>query len=276
MILADIEQDADRRIERRRKIDLIGRAFDHVGAALRPAARARGSRCRYCRPSARRGRPMRRRCAVSAVVVDLPLVPVMATNGAVGAISARSRQNSSMSPITSTPAARASATDQCGAGCVSGTPGRKHERGDPRPVDLAQIGGRNAGARRLDDGFRVVVPADDVGAAREQRAGARQPRPAEAEDGDFFPGKGGDRDHDGAVPAAGAGRGGRSRTSNVRRTHAALRPARHEVTAASAWRVQRARARPRRSRSGSRSAARSSRAARNGGGSAPCETRACR
>ena len=28
-----------------------------------------------------------------------------------------------MSPITSTPAARASATDQCGAGCVSGTPG---------------------------------------------------------------------------------------------------------------------------------------------------------
>src|SRR3954471_18478502 len=47
----------------------------------------------------------------------------MATNGAVGAIRRRWRQNSSMSPITSTPAACASAADQCGAGCVSGTPG---------------------------------------------------------------------------------------------------------------------------------------------------------
>src|SRR4029077_18606159 len=64
-----------------------------------------------------------RRGAVSAVVVDLPLVPVMATNGTVGARCRRSRQNSSMSPITSTPAARARAADQCGAGCVSGTPG---------------------------------------------------------------------------------------------------------------------------------------------------------
>src|SRR6476660_3210873 len=65
----------------------------------------------------------RRRCEVSAVVVDLPLVPVMATNGAVGATRRRWRQNRSMSPMTSTPAACASAADQCGAGCVSGTPG---------------------------------------------------------------------------------------------------------------------------------------------------------
>src|SRR4029077_5855148 len=34
-----------------------------------------------------------------------------------------SRQNSSMSPITSQPAWRAISTDQCGAGCVSGAPG---------------------------------------------------------------------------------------------------------------------------------------------------------
>ena len=60
---------------------------------------------------------------MSAVVVDLPLVPVMATNGASGQLLARSRQNSSMSPMISTPAALALATVQCGAGCVSGTPG---------------------------------------------------------------------------------------------------------------------------------------------------------
>ena len=45
-----------------------------------------------------------KRCAISAVVVDLPLVPVIATNGEPGATFARSRQNSSMSPMISTPA----------------------------------------------------------------------------------------------------------------------------------------------------------------------------
>jgi hypothetical protein len=64
-----------------------------------------------------------RMCAISAVVVDLPLVPVIATNGAAGATARRSRANSSMSPITSTPASRAIFTDQCGSGWVSGTPG---------------------------------------------------------------------------------------------------------------------------------------------------------
>src|SRR5215831_15846987 len=63
------------------------------------------------------------RCAISAVVVDLPLVPVIATNGASGAWRRRSRQNNSMSPITSMPASRASSTLQCGAGWVSGAPG---------------------------------------------------------------------------------------------------------------------------------------------------------
>ncbi|MGY4326158.1 hypothetical protein ACVWWG_000572 [Bradyrhizobium sp. LB7.2] len=47
----------------------------------------------------------------------------MATNGASGAFRRRSRQNSSMSPITSTPTSRAFSTLQCGTGCVSGTPG---------------------------------------------------------------------------------------------------------------------------------------------------------
>src|SRR3954451_8882112 len=63
------------------------------------------------------------RCAIKAVVVDLPLVPVIATNGASGAWRRRSRQNSSMSPITSQPASRAFSTLQCGTGWVSGTPG---------------------------------------------------------------------------------------------------------------------------------------------------------
>src|ERR1700726_2055606 len=63
------------------------------------------------------------RWAISAVVVDFPLVPVMATNGESGATPRRSRQNNSTSPITSTAALLASWTVQCGAGWVSDTPG---------------------------------------------------------------------------------------------------------------------------------------------------------
>ena len=111
---------------------------------------------------------------MSAVVVDLPLVPVMATNGDFGA---RERRR----PVR--------------RGMGERHAGREHQRGDARPVDLAQVGGRDAGAGRLDDGVRAVVPADDVGAAREQRARARQPRPAEAENGDLPSGESSNGDH---------------------------------------------------------------------------------
>ena len=58
MILAEIDEDPDRGIERRREIDLIRRAFDDVDAygldvAGAAAAPATGSRCRYCRRVAR-------------------------------------------------------------------------------------------------------------------------------------------------------------------------------------------------------------------------------
>jgi len=120
----------------------------------RTAARARGWRLPILPPTwgSRPARPSR--CPVSAVVVDLPLVPVMATNGASGACARRSRQNSSMSPITSTAAACASPADQCGAGCVSGTPGastsaeildqsmwRRSAVGMPALVALATVSG---------------------------------------------------------------------------------------------------------------------------------------
>ena len=58
---------------------------------------------------------------VSAVVVDLPLVPVMATMRAPAAVASRAKI--SVSPITSIPAWWAFSTVQCGSGWVSGTPG---------------------------------------------------------------------------------------------------------------------------------------------------------
>src|SRR5665213_947327 len=55
----------------------------------------------------------------------------MATNGALGTLRFRSRQNSSISPMTSMPAARALTTGHAGFGWVSGTPGASTSAAKP-------------------------------------------------------------------------------------------------------------------------------------------------
>ena len=77
-------------------------------------------------PPIRTARPVSARMwPIRAVVVDLPLVPVIATtlgrlcSGAAFTV----RAKSSMSPRISTPSVLARSTVQCGVGWVSGTPG---------------------------------------------------------------------------------------------------------------------------------------------------------
>ncbi len=70
---------------------------------------------------------------MSAVVVDLPLVPVMAMKGASGACAMRSRQNSSMSPMTSTPAPRAQFHRPVRLRMRQRHARRQHEGGEGRP-----------------------------------------------------------------------------------------------------------------------------------------------
>ena len=75
-----------------------------------------------------------------------------------------------MSPMTSTPAARASPTVQCGVGWVSGTPGASTSAAifDQSIARRSAVG---MPARcGLRDAVGVVVAGDDVGAAGEQRA----------------------------------------------------------------------------------------------------------
>ncbi len=73
--------------------------------------------------------------------------------------------------------------------------GRQDQCCDLRPIDAVQIGGRDAGGGRLRHARRVVVEADDVGAAGKQGAGADQAGAAQPEHGDLFAGKGRDRYH---------------------------------------------------------------------------------
>ena len=159
VVRRDVEQHADRRRQRRRQIDLERRHLDDVDSGRAPAAPAPGSPCRYCRPSARPGPAARRMWAISAVVVDLPLVPVTATTGLPGAALARSRKNSSTSPMISTPAACALRTVQCGSGCVSGTPGRQHQRRELPPVGRGQVRQRQIRPCALPSGLPRCRPS---------------------------------------------------------------------------------------------------------------------
>ena len=78
--------------------------------------------------------------------------------------------------------------------------GREHQRRDLRPIELPQVGGRNAGCVRLRHALRIVVEGDHVGAAGEERARAHQSRAAQPEHGDLLTGEGGNGDH-GALSA---------------------------------------------------------------------------
>ena len=167
-----------------------------------------------------------RMCAIRAVVVDLPLVPVMATNGASGALLARSRANSSMSPMISTPAARAFCTVQCGSGCVSGTPGASTSAAN-RLQSAAErsstgIPASSAACRPA----ALSSAATTRGTAGHQGAAARHSGHPEAEDRNSSSGEGGDRCHrgtlarvvepgrtgtDGCITAVCRARGGKSR-----------------------------------------------------------------
>ena len=135
------------------------------------------------------------RCAISAVVVDLPLVPVIATNGASGAVLRRSRQNSSMSPITSTAALRASPTVQCGAGWVSGTPGASTSAA----IRLQSMWRRSATGMPAARAFSTLASVSSNATTSAPPASSalalaspEAPRPNSAT---FFPANVGDRDH---------------------------------------------------------------------------------
>ncbi len=125
------------------------------------------------------------RCAISAVVVDLPLVPVMATNGASGTFAARSRQNISMSPMISTPAASARLHRPVRLGMGQRHARRQHQRGEAAPVGAPEIDDRDAlGRGRRHAVSRLSSQAATIGAAGGQRRGGA-PAAAEAEDGDL-------------------------------------------------------------------------------------------
>ena len=187
MVRRDVEEHADRRIERRREIDLEGRAFDDVHARRRRRLQRQDRACRYCRRSAT-SRPAaredmgdqrrRRRLAVGAGDGDEGRA--RAHCGGARGRTARCRR----SPRRLLP--RASSTVQCGSGCVSGTPGDSTSAAKSRQSAAREIAASECPAPR---GLRrrlagIVVPDERHGAAGRERQRGREARAAEPEDGD--------------------------------------------------------------------------------------------
>ncbi len=206
MVFADIEQDADGRIERGRQIDLVGRHLDHVDA---PHARRLQRQDRGADVAAHLGvvagdphqmRDQRRggRFAVGAGDGDERRVRRMTAPLAAEQFDVADHLDAGLSRRQHGPVRRRMGQRHAG---------RQHQRREIRPRHRAQIGGDEAGLRRLGDVVGAVVARDHFGAARLQRVAARKAGAAEAEHRDRLAREGGDGDHSAQLTAASAWRG---------------------------------------------------------------------
>ena len=201
MILGKVDQDADRRIETRREIDLERRAFDDVhparvrrlqrqdrradiaaklgvaaGAGCEMGDERRGGRFAVGAGDGDEGRVRRMDAALAAEQLDIAdhFDPI-----AAGEASRPMRRRMGKRHA-----------------------GRKHQRRDPAPVGGLEVAGRDSGACGMDDAVGVVIPADHFRSPRHERTRRAEPRTAEAEDRDLAPGEESDRDHAGGfLPA---------------------------------------------------------------------------
>ena len=73
--------------------------------------------------------------------------------------------------------------------------GREHKHPEAAPVGMSEIDQGDACVRSMLPRNRAVVPAGHFGAAGDERARGREPRPAETEEGDALSAQGLDRRH---------------------------------------------------------------------------------
>ncbi len=194
VVLGDVDENADRRIERRREVDLVGGDLDHVHTT--------------------RPRRLEREDGGADIAADLGIVTGGARemggerSGGRLAVGAGDRHERGGGRLAATLAAeQLDVADHLDRRSLRAPDrpvrrrmgerhaGREHQRGDSRPVDPTQVGGRYARTRGLGEGIGIVVPAHDVGAAAQQRARSGQTRAAQTEDRHPSAGEAGDRDH---------------------------------------------------------------------------------
>ena len=206
VVLADVEQNADRRIERRREVDLVGRHLDHVHAAhpRRLQRQDRGADIaahlgveagdlHQMRDQRGRGR-----LAVGAGDRDERRIGRVAAPLAAEQFDVADHLDAGLARHQHAPVRRRMRQRRAGGqdqGCEIG------------PGHLAQVGGDEAGLRGLGNVVGVVVAGNHFRPARLQRVTARKPGAAETEDGDRLAGEGGDGGHRAPLTAASAWKG---------------------------------------------------------------------
>ena len=170
----DVQHRRHARPEQRGALELEARGLGHDDAVGREVERLLGqAACRCCRRRARGAPGPRKSSPVSAVVVVLPFVPVIAMTSASIA-----RQASSSSPTMGTPRART----RTRAGSVSGTPGLTTTSSAPAnassgwpPVQSAQPS-RSSPQRLRGERGAVGGVGGEHGAARRAGSAARRRR----------------------------------------------------------------------------------------------------
>ena len=166
--------------ERRDQLELVGRQLQHVDAAPPERRRGRAPAADIAADLAPRRPASARMWPISAVVVDLPLVPVMPT---IARACGCARASSSTSPMIGDAGGarrappRDAAWGRC-AECRATAPARSM----PRPVDARRSASANAGRRPRRAPAALSSQASDVDAGRRQRArrGAGRCAPARA------------------------------------------------------------------------------------------------
>ena len=204
MVGRDVQQHRDVERQAAGEFELIGTQLQHVNSVLAraPRAAARGSPdCRPPRPS----RPASLRMwAISAVVVDLPLVPVMPAKRA--RLAGERQQLDVADDRQARPARQLGDRMRLREGVRNA--GRQHQRLGVREAVLQQIGQGQPGILRGLALVRRVVPGQHARAAQLQRLGRRQARARQPQHGHGLIAEIRHRDH--RLTSASAWRGRRS------------------------------------------------------------------
>ena len=190
----DVEENADRRVDARRKVDLERRALDDV-EATRPRRVEREDR----------GADIAAELNVAIRLLEKMRDQRRRRRLAVGAGDRDERRRRHMGPPLAAEqldvadhldAGRLGrSTVQCGSGWVSGTPGVSTSAAKPRQSTRARSPiGMPADGRR-GDARPACRPRRHQRAAGDERCRRRPAAAAEAEDRDALAGEGGDRDH---------------------------------------------------------------------------------
>jgi hypothetical protein len=195
VILADVEQNADRGIERGRKVDLVGRHLDdvHAARARRLQRQDRGADIAAHlgvvagEPGQMRDQRRGSRLAVGAGDGDEGRIRRVTAALAAEQLDVADHFDGVLARHQHAPVRRRMSQRRAG---------REDQRGEVCPGDSAQIGGDETGLGCLRDVVGIVIGGDNFGAACLQCVTACEPRTTEAEHRDRLACKGGDGDHE--------------------------------------------------------------------------------